>query len=113
MPFGKFQGRPVSTVPTQYLEWCRDNLTRLSLDLRFAIRSEPASRQGSTSPVTTLPVAVSVETALRVIDAGRRALAKNAHPDLGGDPRVMVEINATSDWLESSIRALAGVGDRR
>jgi hypothetical protein len=113
MTFGKYEGRPISAVPTGYLEWCLDNLTRLSPELRLAIRNELASRKGSTSPLVVLPVAVSVETALRVIEAGRRALAKTTHPDLGGDPRVMVEINATSDWLESSVRSLAGGSGRQ
>ena len=37
--------------------------------------------------------------ALRVIDIGYKALARDIHPDTGGAPEMMVRLNAVRDRL--------------
>ena len=43
MPFGKYRGRPLSEVPTDYLKWLL-RLSNLSDDLREAVRAELKDR---------------------------------------------------------------------
>jgi Putative quorum-sensing-regulated virulence factor len=45
MPFGKHRGRRLHEIPTNYLLWARDTLTRLSTGLRQAIQEEIEVRQ--------------------------------------------------------------------
>src|SRR5215475_9131959 len=39
MPFGKYEGSPLESIPENYLMWCRDSLT-LEAELEASIRQE-------------------------------------------------------------------------
>ena len=119
MPFGKHDGKPVSELPDGYLEWAVKTLTDVDADLRRALMAEyiaraakRAAREGGrpqTPPAAALPVAVSVDLALEIVKAGRRALALSLHPDKGGDAERMTLCNATADFLEKRLpQMLAG-----
>jgi hypothetical protein len=49
---------------------------------------------------------VDRETALEIVEAGRRALARKHHPDTGGSNELMAKINSISDWLEEYLKSV-------
>ncbi len=107
MPFGKHAGARIADVPSPYLVWFVST-TSPDYDLRQAIERElDARNRGSErkyeAPPTTrskqLPAGVTIEAALKVIESGRRAAAKTAHPDKGGKTADMQVINQVADFL--------------
>jgi hypothetical protein len=94
MPFGKYRDRPLAEVPKSYLQWLVSTATNLSPDLRAAIQDvlEP--------PVLRYPPP-DPETVTLIVNAGVRALAREHHPDVGGDLAVMTRINSAAQWLKS------------
>lgn len=94
-PFGTHKGLPMSAVPREYLEWyLRENETlmkhcRAELERRDALEDATQSM------------------AERILQAGYRSLAKQLHPDLGGDPTEFRELQGTVEELRSFI---LGVG---
>jgi hypothetical protein len=112
MPFGKYKGEQIHDLPDDYLYWILENIEDLSDRLLNAIcealGEDPADYQPSTHrppppppkpPSKPTSKAISQSTAKRIIDAGRRSLAKTCHPDAGGNAEEMIQINATADWL--------------
>jgi hypothetical protein len=61
---------------------------------------------GSYSPPGRIPAIVDRETALEIVEAGRRALARKHHPDAGGSNELMAKINSISDWLEDYLKSV-------
>ena len=47
MPFGKYQGMPMSEVPQSYLEWCQANLKDLRPPWKAAIEAELDERHNA------------------------------------------------------------------
>lgn len=118
MPFGKHQGRPLYQIPTNYLEWLSSKVdmdwwleqaVEQELSKR-ADRKERTSRRYYEPPVSRryIPAGVTLDAALKVVEAGRRAVALRAHPDKGGDPVLMAAVNATSDYLLKTLPSLLG-----
>lgn len=108
MPFGKYKNRLLRHCDTSYLVWV---VARTSHEesLDIAIRAELVRRHahGYTSQEWKgLPAGVTIDTALQLIEAGRRNLAKSLHPDKGGNHSNMVAVNVTADWLEVRLRDL-------
>jgi len=44
MPFGKYRGKRLAKVPTDYLVWCRDSCSTVTDELRALIVQELARR---------------------------------------------------------------------
>lgn len=97
MPFGRYRGTPVRDLPDAYLEWL------LALDdLREPIRSAVLAehrRRATTTRDTRRPGALDHEIAERLIAAGYRRLAREMHPDAGGDPARFRALSETRDAL--------------
>lgn len=94
MPFGKYRDQPLDQIPKSYLQWLLAEATNLSADLRAAIQdvlSPPPVRYPPPDP----------ETVALIVNAGVRALAKDHHPDVGGDLAVMTRINSAAQWLKA------------
>lgn len=124
---GRYTGQPLSAVPDGYLLWVLDNIVDLCPMSAAILRTELAFRemraeserqyqqqQRQAPNFATAPrlKPEQVPVALELIAAGRRALARQHHPDVGGDLERMRAINCTADDLESGLRALAGGAGR-
>lgn len=46
MPFGKYKGQNVEDLPTDYIEWCLENIERLSPSLQKEMENQLKGRQG-------------------------------------------------------------------
>lgn len=58
------------------------------------------------APPPKPPALLRPDVCLRVVSAGRRALALKLHPDAGGDPDEMVAVNNAADYLEKVSRMI-------
>ena len=103
MPFGQYRGQPLSALPDEYFEWL------LSIELREPLRSaviaEVESRNGQ--PQSQQQIRPPIPVLLEIVAEGRRSLARQCHPDVGGDLEKMKHVNVTADFLEAQIRTLA------
>lgn len=90
--FGKYKGQQITDVPTEYLEWLvqqnKNTLADIEEELERRVAAESAN----------LPIIQ------QVIQAGYRALAKQHHPDVGGDPSKMKEVNNAVEYLRKLTR---------
>jgi len=93
MPFGKYQGQPLEALDDQYLFWVA-SLEHLRDPLLTYIQAEInrrlAAQTGNGDLTFSIPERVVLE---RLITSGYRALARRAHPDVGGDHAAMVAVN--------------------
>src|SRR5262245_41870460 len=96
MPFGKFKGYEVTTLPRVYLEWLAS--IELREPLRTAVGREMHNRAGEALTRTTDPADVR-SMAAEIVSAGYRTLALKYHPDHGGTHADMTKLNAARDWL--------------
>jgi hypothetical protein len=110
MPFGKFKGHALSTLPDDYIAWLfeLDDLrqpfaTHLCQEYqrRFGRRQNSSLRNPSS---TALVPAELRETASQIIEKGYRLLAKQCHPDVGGTHEQMLALNKTV----ATLKELAG-----
>jgi len=46
IPFGKYKGEMIGNLPSDYLQWCIDNMTQMRDDARLAITAELQERAG-------------------------------------------------------------------
>jgi hypothetical protein len=98
MPFGKFKGWPLPTVPDDYLSWLQ------TLDLREPLRSmvaEEVVRRSGAGPDPRI-----VED---IIAAGQRSIARRVHPDIGGSHEAMLAVRTAADWLYQRAAQLRGI----
>jgi putative quorum-sensing-regulated virulence factor len=103
MPFGQWKGALLSELPTDYLEW----LTTITLrgPLRGAVAAEIRFRRDYThAPSAPLH---DLRLARQIVDRGYKVLARDHHPDTGGDLRTMQRLNATASWLRERLLVLA------
>lgn len=89
IPFGKYKGKPLDKIPDDYLAWCLDNVTKLSPTLRRAIEQQLGivANGGGLSIVTN------------VIGSWYRTLAREFHPDHGGNHEAMKAVNRGRELL--------------
>jgi hypothetical protein len=113
MPFGKYSGRPLAEIPTDYLSWL------LSVELRPWLRDAVASeykrrideydREYTPPPPPASGIRIRPEElplARRLVEAGYRSLARLMHPDKGGDVREMQRLNALAESVRTQIDLL-------
>lgn len=96
MPFGKYQGTPISDLPDGYLEWLY-GLDNLKTRLQEAVNFE-YSRRFILPHISPLNPS-GIDLVNQIIDIGYRSLAKELHPDHGGDADAMKSLNAAIAWL--------------
>jgi hypothetical protein len=107
MPFGKFRGVPLSEVPTSYLRWALENIA-LKYGLDGEIRHELRNRAAREAFERSIPMpkGLQITVALKLVEAGRRTLAKAHHPDLGGSTEAMQTVNQVADALSELLGSL-------
>ncbi len=135
--FGKHDGTRLTDAPRSYLSWMLRSIDALSWDEKRAIEMEinrrnlhddPAANQERQGRSTrgqdsgnryhtsggsiALPADVTPQTIIELISAGRQAMAKRHHPDVGGDTTKMRVYNQAADYLEKQARSLVGGASR-
>jgi hypothetical protein len=99
MPFGKYKGLPLKTVPTGYLCWLLSECD-LSAWLKRAVEDELDYRAGEFRP-SERPAEANVPASLsRIVQQWYRGLVMDYHPDRGGDTKAMQAINDAFDRLK-------------
>lgn len=104
MPFGKHQGRYVSEIPLQYLEWIASREIKLAA-LRRAIDAEIQRRgyRHTPAPIRDRLSQDATPLAAEIITLGYRELSKRHHPDKGGRTRTMQLLNEATEYLRHQI----------
>ncbi len=92
--YGKYRGCDVRDVPTQYLQWLlkEARATLEAVEAELERRSGPRLAQQAKHPWVE-----------RTISAGYRVLAKQHHPDMGGDQEAMRQLNAAVAMLRELV----------
>lgn len=104
MPWGRYRGHPVETLPAGYIVWALETAT-LTDDLAEALRGELLARFGAPPrSMRALPAPEIADAAGELIHAGYRALARRAHPDTGGSHEAMLAVQAAREWLDTVLR---------
>ncbi len=99
MPFGRHKGRPISSIPTNYLVWLVENVVFDSEALRAAVEAELSERYRSRrkTPPTAPPPTTATHPKIK---AWFRELALRFHPDrCGDDGRAMQILNVAYERL--------------
>lgn len=113
MPFGKHRGKDLADIPDDYLVWVLDNCETISPTLRRAIEARldiEAEYIHPPPPPPRFPLARAREDILAAVDRCRRRLAGVAHPDRGGDVRVMQAANDAMDELRRTVESAIPAG---
>ncbi|MBI1917788.1 MAG: DUF3820 family protein [Planctomycetes bacterium] len=111
MPFGKYKGKRLSKLPTDYLVWCRDKCDNLTDELRAAVEEELADRSDTpqeeaaeqaaptevSRPPKVSPLGQTLAGDVRMLF---RNLALKYHPDRGGSHEAMRALNEFHDQLQ-------------
>jgi hypothetical protein len=118
MPFGKYRGKRLISIPTEYLVWLRDENEDLDAELRKAVDHELSRRDDVPPPPGSEPppprevvpdtgpkVEVRNMSPLGQTLAGSvrmlfRNLALKYHPDRGGSQDAMQALNELHDQVQ-------------
>src|SRR5262245_9462338 len=112
MPFGKYKGKRLNKLPTDYLVWCRDKCDSLTEQMPAAIEEELAVRTdapleeeaGETASTAELPKLTKVSPLGQTLAGDVRMLFRNLalkyHPDRGGSHEAMRALNEFHDQLQ-------------
>jgi hypothetical protein len=109
MPFGRHRGCLITELPDGYLWWlCSIDLE--SSALHCAVHAEAARRRGDTAAGVRPPCPhgdpIDRAIAIEIIEAGRRAIVRRVHPDIGGSHEAMIAAMRAADWLLAVARTL-------
>jgi hypothetical protein len=107
MPFGKYRGQALSSVPDDYLRWCLDDCEfvaskpslKAALGQEWQRRMRPPPRPPRSPSPSRDADATILPLVREFVRAGHRALLQKHHPDHGGDHAAMVQLNANADAL--------------
>jgi hypothetical protein len=93
MPFGKYAGHPLESIPLSYLSWVLNTCTNASPHLREEIRR-----------ILSAEVESSVKQQRALCSPGLvsqwyRALSREFHPDKGGTHEAMKAVNRGRELL--------------
>lgn len=91
LQFGKYKGQDISQVPLEYVEWL---LSKAQQDARI-YEAEIERREFAES--------AQLSWVERLVQVGYRTLAKQHHPDHGGDTKTMQQVNAAYERLKSLV----------
>lgn len=92
LTFGKHNGSDIRDVPRGYLEWLVEN----SRNTVSMVEEELARRD--------LLEEASMTWMERIVTTGYRTLAKQNHPDIGGNADDMKRINSAAEELRLLLR---------
>ncbi len=93
LQFGKYKGRPVTSVPEDYLLW----MVEWGKQTQAMAEQELARRE--------LAAEADASWAERIVKAGYRALMQKHHPDVeGGSNEDAKEINAAYEMMRERVR---------
>jgi hypothetical protein len=103
MSFGRYRGKPLDQVPTNYLRWVLDNAHSASPALRRQIKAilEPAPSPGQYSVSTA-------DDFRQIIKSLYLHASKRYHPDHGGTHDKQVIANECYESLMQAVNALDG-----
>ncbi len=90
--FGKYKGRPISELPSEYLQFLIQSATETIDECKNELDRRALAAEASLPWVE------------RVVEVGYRALAGRHHPDVGGDGEQMRELNAAVAALRDMVR---------
>ena len=119
MPFGKYRGKRIISVPAEYLHWLLDNSEEMDADLRRAVEQEldrrgephaetkaepevkPAKKPKAESPaVEGKQVSALGQRLAGDVRMLFRNLALKYHPDRGGSQDAMQALNELHDQVQ-------------
>jgi N-glycosylase/DNA lyase len=90
--FGKYRDRNVRDVPRDYLEWLASSTRQTLEQIEEELTRRDTAEEANLSDVE------------KIITAGYRQMARQCHPDVGGDTKRMQEINAAMERLRQLVR---------
>jgi hypothetical protein len=100
MPFGKFKGTPLESLPDDYLGW----LTTIELkEPLLSAVAEERERRAAATPRHPPHLDAVREVAKEIVGVGYRELARRSHPDAGGSHQKMVVVNAARNLLQERL----------
>jgi Putative quorum-sensing-regulated virulence factor len=112
MTFGKYKGKRINKLPTEYLTWCLNKCDTLTDEYRTAIEEELAAREGKPPEDETdeAPEAATGARPPRISAVGQsligevrmlfRNMAFKYHPDRGGSDEAMQALNDFHDQVQ-------------
>jgi hypothetical protein len=106
MPFGKYKGVEVIDLPDSYICWLIDEVDlfgqlHLEVQREYFQRLHQAESRNDGATIRIAPA--DVELARLIVNHGYRSASKLFHPDAGGDPAMMVRLNAVVESLRSQL----------
>jgi hypothetical protein len=114
MPFGKYRGWEITTLPDDYLSWLTTielrgwlfNAVHREYDRRTWGYEYPEEERAPSSVFGLRIRPEDLAMAQKLFAAGYRTLARTMHPDAGGDVAAMQRLNAFADSIRTQLRAL-------
>jgi hypothetical protein len=92
LTFGKHSGSDIRDVPREYLEWLLENNRQTASAVECELMRRDELEEANLSYLE------------RIVSVGYKTLAKQNHPDLGGDADEMKRINSAAEELRQLLK---------